>query len=169
MDVSDLLIDLFSRVDEHVDAVLDGLSTAELLEAPEPGSNPAGWLLWHLTRVEDSHVSEITGEDQVWVQPGWSDRFGVAPDPSDVGYGHSPEQVRAVRPADADAVRDYHAAVSARTRTLLAALTPDALDRIVDRRWDPPVTMGVRLVSIADDAIQHAGQAAYVKGLLRRR
>jgi hypothetical protein len=169
MDVSELLVELFSRVDEHVEAVLDGLDPAELPEAPAPDSNPIGWLLWHLTRVQDSHVSEITGEDQVWVQPGRADRFGLAPDPSDVGYGHSPDQVRAVRPDGPDAIRDYHAAVSVRTRELLVALTPDALDRVVDRRWDPPVTMGVRLVSIADDAIQHAGQAAYVKGLLQRR
>ena len=51
----------------------------------------------------------------------------------------------------------------------MAALTVESLDRIVDTRWDPPVTLGVRLVSIADDDIQHAGQAAYVKGLLQRR
>jgi hypothetical protein len=30
------------------------------------------------------------------------------------------------------------------------------------------VTMGVRLVSVADDCLQHAGQAAYVRGLLER-
>ena len=40
------------------------------------------------------------------------------------------------------------------------------LDRIVDRRWDPPVTLGVRLVSVADDDIQHAGQAAFVRGVV---
>ena len=39
-------------------------------------------------------------------------------------------------------------------------------DRVVDRTWDPPVTLGVRLVSILDDDTQHAGQAAYVRGLL---
>ena len=49
---------------------------------------------------------------------------------------------------------------------MLEGLSPADLDRIVDRRWDPPVTLGVRLVSIADDCLQHAGQAAYVRGLL---
>jgi hypothetical protein len=29
--------------------------------------------------------------------------------------------------------------------------------------------MGVRLVSVADDCLQHVGQAAYVRGLLERR
>jgi len=57
-------------------------------------------------------------------------------------------------------------AISAAVMAMLADLTPAALDRVVDRRWDPPVTLGVRLVSIADDSLQHAGQAAYVRGLL---
>ena len=30
----------------------------------------------------------------------------------------------------------------------------------VDRSWDPPVILGVRLVSVIVDALQHAGQAA---------
>jgi hypothetical protein len=45
-------------------------------------------------------------------------------------------------------------------------LTDDDLDRIVDERWDPPVSLGVRLVSVIDDDAQHAGQAAYLRGLL---
>ena len=36
---------------------------------------------------------------------------------------------------------------------------------MVDEHWDPPVTAGVRLVSVIGDALQHLGQAAYVKGL----
>lgn len=169
MDVSALFEERFSRVDQHVDEVLDGLITEDLIVAPAEGSNPIGWLLWHLDRVQDMHVAEILEEDQVWVGPGWSDRFGLDPDPANVGYGHSPEQVLAVRPESPAVIREYHAAVAARTRTLLASLTPESLDRVVDRRWDPPVTLGVRLVSIVDDDIQHAGQAAYVKGLLQRR
>ncbi len=51
---------------------------------------------------------------------------------------------------------------------MLSSLGDADLDRIVDRRWDPPVMMGVRLVSIADDSLQHVGQAAYVRGLLGR-
>jgi len=169
MDVSELLGELFSRIDQHVHGVLEGLATDDLVAVAEPGSNPIGWLLWHLTRVQDSHVAELLEEDQVWVEPGWAARFGLEPDPANVGYGHRAEQVAEVRPESPSAIAEYHAAVAARTRSLLAALTPDALDRVVDRRWDPPVTMGVRLVSIADDDIQHAGQAAYLKGLLQRR
>ena len=74
-----------------------------------------------------------------------------------------------MRPDGPEALLGYHEVVAARTRRFLRACTAGDLDRIVDERWDPPVSMGVRLVSIADDDIQHAGQARYVRGLLERR
>lgn len=169
MDVGELLEDLLSRVKEHVHEVSAELSPDDLVVVPEPGANPIGWLLWHLTRVQDAHVAEVLERDQVWMEAGWAARFGLEADPRDVGYGHTPEQVAQVRPESVAAVTDYHDAVEARTGELLATLDPAALDRIVDRNWDPPVTLGVRLVSVLDDDIQHAGQAAYLRGLLERR
>ena len=169
MDVHELLLDLFGRVDEHVREAVHGLDSETLSTAPEPGTNPIGWLVWHLTRVEDHHVSEILDQQQIWLGDGWAGRFGLDPDPDDTGYGHSMQQVASVRPENADAVLDYYAAVSARTREHLRTISAADLDRIVDRRWDPPVTLGVRLVSVADDQIQHAAQAAYARGILDRR
>ena len=170
MDVSELIAELFSRVHGHVHGVLDGLATEDLVAVPEPGSNPIGWLLWHLTRVQDMHIAEILEQDQVWVEPGWAERFGLDRRPRQRrATATPPSRSLAVRPESPEAIRDYYAEVEERTKTLVAALTTESLDRVVDTRWDPPVTLGVRLVSIADDDIQHAGQAAYVKGLLQRR
>jgi uncharacterized damage-inducible protein DinB len=169
VDVRELLGDLFGRVEEHVHEAVDGLAPELLVTSPEPGSNTIGWLVWHLTRVQDHHVAELLGEDQVWTTGAWAARFGLEPDPRNTGYGHGPDDVTAVRPDAADALVGYYEAVAEVTARLLATVTPDDLDRIVDRRWDPPVTLGVRLVSVADDDIQHAGQAAYVRGLLERR
>jgi uncharacterized damage-inducible protein DinB len=166
MELSELLIELFDRIDDHVDRVLDGLDAAALVETPADGANSIGWLVWHLTRVQDHHVSELLDEDQVWVSSDVAARIGLDPDPENTGYGHSSEEAAAVRPDGPDALRDYYSAVARRTRALLETTTAADLDRVVDSRWDPPVTLGVRLVSIADDDIQHAGQAAYVKGLL---
>jgi uncharacterized damage-inducible protein DinB len=169
MDARDLLIDIFGRVPEEIATAIDGLDAETLAEIPEPGTNSIGWLVWHLTRVEDAHIAELVEEDQVWTTDGWADRFGVEADPENSGYGHTAEQVAAIRPDGADALSGYYGAVAARTRRYLEGLTPDELDRIVDERWDPPVTLGVRLVSIVDDEIQHAGQAAYARGLLEAR
>jgi hypothetical protein len=122
--------------------------------------------VWHLTRVQDSHITELLGGDEVWESGPWARRFGLDNDPKNTGYGHTPEQVAQVRADDADALTGYYDAVRARTTQFLSDIEPAGLDRIVDTRWDPPVTLGVRLVSIADDCIQHVGQAAYVRGLL---
>ena len=166
MDVSELLVELFGRVRGHVHDIADGLDLDTALARPADGTNPIAWLVWHLTRVQDSHVAEILERDQVWVEGDWAARFGLDPDPANHGWGHTAEQVAAVRPDSVGLLVDHYEAVWARTRGFLESLTPADLDRIVDESWDPPVTMGVRLVSVADDDIQHAGQAAYVKGLL---
>jgi Protein of unknown function (DUF664) len=168
-EIKDLLLDLFGRVDEHVHDAVDGIEPALLQVAPEPGCNPIGWLVWHLSRVQDLHIAELTGDPQVWEGNGWASRFGLTPDPANHGWGHTEVEVAAVRPDGPEALLEYHAAVAARTRTYIEALVPGDLARIVDKRWDPPVSLGVRLVSIVDDDMQHAGQATYVRGLLERR
>jgi hypothetical protein len=168
MDVASLLVELYDRIPEHVHRAVDGLDAEALRAAPSEGANPIGWLVWHLTRVQDHHVSELLDTEQLWVADGWAARFGLEPDPANTGYGHTTGEVAAVRPEGPGAVVGYFAAVAARTRSYLEGLSPADLDRVVDEGWDPPVTLGARLVSIADDDIQHAGQAGYVRGLLGR-
>jgi hypothetical protein len=137
--------------------------------SPEPGTNTIGWLVWHLTRVEDHHVSEILADEQVWMSGNWAPRFDVEPDSENTGYGHTAAEMLAITPDGAEALIEYYDAVAARTAGLLRRVTPDELDRIVDERWDPPVTLGVRLISIADDQIQHGAQATYARGMIERR
>jgi len=166
VNVSDVLIEAFDRLPDLVRSAVEGLTPEQLRWTPAPGANSAGWLVWHLTRVQDHHVAELLGADQIWVSGDWAGHFELDPDPDNTGYGHTPEQIAMVRPDSFQALVDYYDAVAARTRDLLRGLKPDDLDRVVDDRWDPPVTLGVRLVSILDDDDQHAGQAAYVRGLL---
>ena len=166
VDVAGVLLDLYGRVPELVRTAVDGLDSEQLATAPAPGANTIGWLTWHLTRVQDHHIADAFDMAQIWSNGDWADRFGLPPDPANTGYGHSPDEMLAVRPDSSDAVVDYFTAVDERTRSVLADLVPSDLERIVDRRWDPPVTLGVRLISVADDCLQHVGQAAYVRSLI---
>jgi uncharacterized protein DUF664 len=168
MDARALLIELYGRIPPRVGHVVTGLADDELLYRPTPAANSIAWLVWHLARVEDLHVAEILDTEQIWVTTGWAARFGLAPDPANHGYGHDADQVSTVRPDSGAALTGYFDDVHARTDALLAGLTDEQLDRIVDRAWDPPVTLGVRLISVADDCLEHVGQAAYVRGLLDR-
>jgi hypothetical protein len=166
MDARALLTDGFGRIRDLYVAVADGLDDDALNHRPDGTGNPIGWLLWHLARVQDDHLAGLTGDGQVW--PAWSGRFGLPVEDSDIGYGHSSAQVASVQIGDAGLLAGYHAEVHQRTLEYLARVDADELDRVVDRRWNPPVTAGVRLVSMEGDCLQHLGQAAYVKGLLGR-
>jgi hypothetical protein len=161
-------VDAFDRIRSVVGRLLDGLTDEEAAVQVGPGANSIGWLVWPLTRIQDDHICAAAGIEQAWTAQGWYDRFGVPFDPADHGYGHSEDQVGEVR-VPVELLRGYHDAVHARTLEYVAALTDPDYDRIVDTSFDPPVTLGVRLVSVISDDLQHAGQAAYVKGLLRRR
>ena len=165
---ADLLVDGFGRIRENVEDVLSGLTPSQLVHQVAPGANPISWLVWHLTRVQDDHVAKAFGAEQIWSAGGWAGRFGLRPGMMDIGYGHTASQVTEIAAATASAglLAEYHEATHAQTVKLVADITDADLDRIVDTRWTPPVTLAVRLVSVLDDDMQHSGQAAYVRGLL---
>lgn len=166
MDVAALYLELYDRIPPLARRAVDGLDLERLTEPPSSSANPIAWLVWHVARIQDDHIAEILDEDQLWVGGDWARRFGLPPDPGNTGFAHSADEVAAVRPESPEVLLDYLDAAMARTRALLKDLVPAELDRIVDWGWDPPVTLGVRLVSVACDNLQHAGQAAYVRGLL---
>jgi hypothetical protein len=168
MNSCDLLVDAFERIRDAVHPAVNGLTLEELAFRPDPESNSIAWLVWHMTRIQDDHVSGLDGLEQVWTANGWAKRFSLPLDPSDTGYGHDPETV-AVVTVDASLLLDYFEDVHQKTLAFVRTLDDDELDRVVDDNWDPPVTMSVRLVSVIADDLQHVGQAAYVRGIVQRR
>lgn len=166
---TDLLTDGFERVRQVAHSAVDGLAEGQLTERLDPDANTIAWLIWHLARVQDDHVAEVAGREQVWLGGGWHERFGLERDDDDaVGYGDSSADVAAVH-APAELLLGYLDAVHEETIRYVAHLTDDDLARVVDERWDPPVTLAVRLVSVISDDLQHAGQASFVRGVLLRR
>jgi hypothetical protein len=167
MDISAQLTDAFDRVRHGVEQVLEGIDSEALAFRPDAEANTVAWLVWHLTRVQDDHVSHVAGAEQRWIADGWCDRFALPFESSATGYGHGPDEVAAVR-ASAEFLFDYYEVVHQATLRFVNNLSATDLDRVVDERWDPPVTLGVRLVSVIEDDLQHVGQAAYVRGLAER-
>lgn len=164
----EVLVDGFDRIQEVLHEILDGVAEAELAWQPGAGANTLGWLTWHLARVQDAQVADLATTGQVWTADGWADRFSLPFEPSATGYGQDPQAVTAVQAAP-QLIAGYYDAVHDRTLEYLRGVDPAQLERVVDERWDPPVTCAVRLVSILSDDLQHVGQAAYVRGLLDRR
>ena len=166
MNTADLLTDAFDRVRETVHGVVDGLTAEQLAARFDGHANSIAWLVWHLTRVQDDHVAEVAGTGQIWTTQGWADRFGLPLSASDTGYGHDADDVAAVRVDSPKLLTGYYDEVHERTVAYVRGLTDADLDRVVDRAWTPPVTLGARLVSVINDDTQHAGQAAFVRGLI---
>lgn len=168
MDTSELLRDAFDRIPPLAHRAAGGLHSAGLAYRPDPDANSIAWLVWHLTRIQDDHVSDIAGQEQAWIADGWADRLALPFAPHDTGYGHTSEEVAAVRPDTADGLLGYHDAVAARTTEYLDGVDDADLDRVIDHSWTPPVTVGVRLVSVIGDCHQHVGQACYLRGIVDR-
>lgn len=164
----EVLQDGYGRVGDLVHGVLDGVGEQELTARLGPEANTIAWLVWHLARVEDAQVADLAGTEQVWSAQGFAEQLDLPFDADATGYGQSPEEVAQVR-TDADLLRAYADATRAATDAYLARLQDEDLARVVDERWDPPVTVGVRLVSVLGDVLEHAGQAAFIKGVVTSR
>ncbi len=164
---SDLLVDHFGRIRELVHDIVDDLGPKQLAFRADPGANPIQWLVWHLTRVQDDHLADAAGIEQVWTAQDWVGRFGLTLDRFDTGFGHDADEVAAVS-ASGELLTGYHDAVHEQTVNYVDELRDTDLDRILDEGWDPPVSLGARLVSVIGDNLQHAGQAAFVRGIAQR-
>lgn len=163
MTAAQLLADAASRPLDAVRALRPHLTPETLNAHVGRQPNSVAWLLWHLGREIDVQVADLGGHEQVWTAQGFAARLGLG---DGIGYGQSAEEARAVRSDDADGLLDYVAAATRSLQDYLATLDDVSLDDVIDDSWDPPVTRGVRLVSVIDDAAQHAGQAAYALGAL---
>ncbi|GAA4284958.1 DUF664 domain-containing protein [Brevibacterium daeguense] len=164
MNVDEVLLDGFSRPVEVCEMVLDGIDEETLHARLTETSNSIAWLVWHLAREQDVQIAPLAGREQVWTARGWHEQFGKPAD--DFGFGDTPEDVAAFRVSGPEVLLGYLHEVAEFVQDCVAGLTPEDLAEVIDESWDPPVTRGVRLVSIIDDAAQHAGQAAFVRGAL---
>lgn len=166
---TEVLADAFGRIRGVVHEAVEGLDPGQLDARIDSGANSITWLVWHLTRIQDDHVADAAGWEQVWHAEGWDDRFALPLPAGSTGYGHTARQAGTVRVDSGDLLLGYFDAVHAQTLRFLRGLGGADLDRVVDERWDPPVTLGVRLISVIADDLQHAGQAAFVRGVLTRK
>jgi hypothetical protein len=165
----DLLIDAFGRIREVVADVVGGLAPDDLAARLDDGANSIGWLVWHLTRIQDDHIADAAGTGQVWTSQGWSKRFELPFTRGATGYGHSPKDVAKFTGISSELLMGYHEAVHDQTVEYIRTLKVADFAAVIDDAWTPPVTLGVRLVSVIADDLQHAGQAAFIRGVLRRR
>lgn len=169
MDTTALLLEAMSRAPEACRAAVEGIDAGILNRRPEVdgrSNNSISWLVWHTGREIDVQVAALRNREEAWTRDGWADRFALDLPADSMGYGHSAEEAAKVVVDDPDLLLGYLDAAVADFEEAVRETAPEDLDRVVDDEWDPPVTLGIRLLSVVDDAAQHTGQAAYVRGLL---
>jgi len=169
MRATTLLHNAAARPAEAAERLRASLSPRVLNEHVGGHDNSAAWLLWHTGRELDVQTADLAGTAEVWSADGYAERTGIGAAGDGIGLGHSPEEARAIRSDHGEALVDYIADATEALLEYISGLSEADLDQIIDESWDPPVTRGVRLVSMIDDAAQHVGQAAYVVGALAER
>jgi hypothetical protein len=170
MDSKDVIAEALGRVQRILSMSLEGLTAEQLAYRPTEQANSIAWLAWHLTRVQDKHLSELADRQQAWIADGWHARFNKPADPLDTGQRYTPEQVAGIRPSGPPLLLDYHNAVYQRSVEYLREVSPAEMDRVLDEpQYTPLPTVGVRLVSVVADNLQHAGQIAYLRGCIEGR
>ncbi len=188
MEWPQLIIYGYERVLEILDRTLDGMTQDDLNWRPHPECNSMGWLTWHLTRAVDYSIAAFTKEEQLWIRDRWYSLFGRAPEPSDIGFsllGHSPEDAANFKSPNVDTFLNYHRAVLDWMERYISTLSSEDLNRELTYSWgywerrrqiasasgelwyQPVPTLGMRLVNLLSECLQHAGQVAYLRGLLK--
>lgn len=163
---TDLLLDAARRPVGTADQVLEGLDPEAAHTQPGGAQNTIVWLIWHAARQQDAQITQLAGGEQVWTRGDWASHLGVDRGERDFGFGDTAEQVAELRVRELSQLRAYLFAVVERTGDYVRGLSDEDLTEVIDSSWDPPVTRGVRLVSVVDDATQHLGQAAYARTLV---
>jgi len=165
MEFQQLLVGVFEQASQTLEKALDGLTQDELNYLPNPDCNSIAWLTWHLTRVQDSAISSLMGREQCWIADKWYSKFGRNPDPNDRGVGHSSEDVSNFKSPDSKTLLDYYCAVFKHTKEYISKLSTAELGREIDNPRSPLV--GLRIAAITHDNLQHVGQIAYLRGMLK--
>jgi len=165
MHCAEFITGIFTRISQVLETSLDGLNEYEINRQPCPECNSIGWMVWHLTRVQDRFVAMLSDNEQVWITEKWYENFGREADSRDIGYGHSPEDIANFKAPDAKILLDYHHATLERTKQYTNRISPEELDRAIDDSGAP--TVALRLTAFISDNLQHAGQVAYLRGWLK--
>jgi len=156
----------FLRATPVLEKALEGLTPADLDQQPKPDCNSMGWLTWHMTRTQDRAISDMTGQEQIWVKDRWYEKFDRPGDPMETGLGHSTEQVSAFKAPEVAVLMAYYNAVLECTSAFFDGLTEEYLDRKMEHPIFP--TVGARLIAMqGTNIIHHIGQIAYLRGLLK--
>lgn len=165
MDWQQLLINMLDGVLRTLEKALNNLTDLDLNKQPNPDCNSIGWLTWHLSRTQDRAIANLARKNQVWMEGEWYKKFDRSADPADTGFGHTTEQVSAFKSPDISILLGYYKAVLNQSKNFISELT--STDLAVKMDHPKFTTVGIWLAATISDNLQHVGQIAYLRGLMK--
>ena len=165
----DFVIQTMNVAQDGLLKAVQDLTPYELNWRPGLESNPIGFLLWHVTRSEDSLVSSLLcgGKPQVWETGKWGEKMGLAPESKNTGNSYTREQVTCFTSPELSKLIEYHKAVRASTIEYLKGVKPADLEAKVPFFGGREVPAAFVFSILLSEIFQHSGQIAYLRGLLR--
>ncbi len=164
-----LVLDSFQRQSQELEKVVDGLTKGDLNRQPAPDCNSIGWLVWHVIRGIDRNMSEVMGEEQLWIKDKWHARFGRQPDPAETGFGHTAEQAKTFKSPPVNVILEYYRAIISKVDNYInhkldeKELYRDYFSPTFKNKHNVNETLAGQFWANSN----HIGQAGYVRGLLK--
>ncbi len=154
-----------NRSNEYLTAALEGLTQPEFCWKPDPESNCAAFIMWHMTRVEDFFVNRVIQRGtEVYEAQGFREKMGLPA--KDTGNSYTLEKILAWPVPKLEDMRAYNNAVRKTTFALLDTIAPAKLDEVLNPERSKE-SVGEMLSRITTEAAHHTGQIAYLRGMQR--
>src|SRR5512136_1939402 len=117
MEPMDFIAQSLNMAQDGLTRSLADLTPYDVAWRPQPESNSIGFILWHMTRSEDSLVNGLFrgGKPQLWETGKWGEKLGLNPDPKNSGNGYTREQLVSFPTPELSKLVDYHKAVRVNT------------------------------------------------------
>ena len=165
MKATDLIVKALDESSEHVSRATKGLTRDELAWRPRPHSNCIAFIMWHVARGEDLWINRILlGGKELYESDGWYKKFKTQP--QDSGFGYDVAKLDAWPVPSLSLLKEYAAAVRAKTLVYLQALNAAGLDKPRDFGFMKGTT-GSALSHVVNELAEHGGQIGYIRGIMK--
>lgn len=181
MDTLKFITDCLAQTHLRLTATCEGLTAAQMAWRPAPTANNIGFILWHVSRNEDSRITATAARQtasasaplvadlrvadpfaaDLWVADRWHLQFNQPPQAPDPGDRQGLRQLHIPPPT---VLLAYAEAVHRRTTHFLSKLPPAALDApTVPAQTAQTVAGSLRHLIVHKN--NHHGQIDYLRGL----
>ncbi len=147
---------------------VDGLTQDEIEFVPNEQCHSIGFIIWHYGRALDMWVQSLARQQPQLYEREWAARLGFAPEPMNVGFGYSVNDLASWRCPDKALLMEYADAARSNLLDFLSQHDDNALvNTQMANRSGETISLADMFRMLLWEANQHGGQASYLRGMQR--